>query len=68
MQHRRLFLVFTSYGVIRFTLEFLREPLSDTYLGLGFYNWLALLLAAVGTYQLQKRRTHPEPITYALAE
>jgi prolipoprotein diacylglyceryltransferase len=52
---RRLFVYFAIYGTARFTLEFWREPVAQVSGGIGFYQWLALLLAAVGTYQLLKR-------------
>jgi prolipoprotein diacylglyceryltransferase len=53
---RRLFIFFTSYGILRFLLEFLREPVARSVLGLGFYQWLALALAATGVFQLYIRR------------
>lgn len=52
---RRLFVVFLSYGLVRFGLEFLREPFGAVYLGLGFYQWLALALAVTGMAQIFKR-------------
>ncbi|MDH5692445.1 MAG: prolipoprotein diacylglyceryl transferase [Gammaproteobacteria bacterium] len=53
---RRLFLVFLCYGSLRFVMEFLREPIADQYLGLGFYQWIALTIALIGLFQLYKRR------------
>jgi hypothetical protein len=55
MRGRRLFLLFASYGLMRFGLEYLRAPVAETYLAIGFYQWLALLLASVGAFQLLKR-------------
>ena len=52
---RRLFVVFLSYGLVRFGLEFLREPFGAVYLGLGFYQWLALALTVTGMAQIFKR-------------
>ncbi len=52
---RRLFLVFALYGALRFMMEFLREPIAGDYLGLGFYQWLALLIGVVGALQIVKR-------------
>ena len=55
MRGRRLFVLFASYGFMRFGLEYLRAPVADSYLGVGFYQWLALLLMTVGLFQLGKR-------------
>jgi phosphatidylglycerol:prolipoprotein diacylglycerol transferase len=55
MPDRRLFLFFAIYGTARFTLELWREPVAEISVGIGFYQWLALLLAAVGAFQLLKR-------------
>jgi phosphatidylglycerol:prolipoprotein diacylglycerol transferase len=52
---RRLFVYFAVYGTARFVLEFWREPVAQVSAGIGFYQWLALLLATIGTYQLLKR-------------
>jgi phosphatidylglycerol---prolipoprotein diacylglyceryl transferase len=52
---RRLFVYFAVYGTMRFVLEFWREPVAQVSGGIGFYQWLALLLAGIGTYQLLKR-------------
>ncbi len=60
MRGRRLFVLYTSYGLMRFGLEALRAPVSDSYLGVGFYQWLALLLAVVGVFQIAKRSRSPE--------
>lgn len=53
--HRRLFLLFAGYGALRFGLEFLREDIASRWLGLGFYQWLAAGLFAVGVYQIAIR-------------
>jgi phosphatidylglycerol---prolipoprotein diacylglyceryl transferase len=55
MPDRRLFLFFAIYGTLRFVLELWREPVATMAGGIGFYQWLALLLAAIGVYQLSKR-------------
>lgn len=55
MKNRRLFVLFLSYGLIRFALEFLREQFAGIYLGLGFYQWLALAMAGIGAWQIRKR-------------
>jgi len=55
LQDRRLFLFFTAYGLARFVLEFWREPVAAPIMGLGFYQWLALLLAFLGIWQVLKR-------------
>ncbi len=52
---RRLFLVFALYGVLRFILEFGREQIADIYLGIGFYQWIALLILATGIWQILRR-------------
>ena len=54
-RNRRLFLLFLGYGLLRFGLEFLRQQYAGTWLGLGFYQWLALALAGVGAWQIRKR-------------
>ncbi len=56
LRDRRLFLFFAIYGMIRFVLEFGRETIAVTVLGLGYYQWIALLVAGIGVYQLLKRR------------
>jgi phosphatidylglycerol:prolipoprotein diacylglycerol transferase len=53
--HRRLFWLFAVYGTGRFFLEFLRQPVSETWLGMSIYHVLALALAVTGGYQIQKR-------------
>jgi phosphatidylglycerol:prolipoprotein diacylglycerol transferase len=52
---RRLFAFFAAYGSLRFALEFWREPVASVNAGIGFYQWLALLLATVGLWQVSKR-------------
>lgn len=52
---RRLFVFFVLYGIARFSLEFLREPIAATTLGLGAYQWFALALAAIGVFQVSRR-------------
>lgn len=54
---RRLFVVFMAYGLLRFCMEFMRETIAGGYAGLGFYQWLALLIFLVGVYQFSKRCT-----------
>lgn len=54
-QHRRLFLFFAAYGVLRFGLEFWREPMGARWAGLGAYHWFALALVAMGTFQMARR-------------
>ena len=49
---RRLFIVFALYGILRFTLEFGREQIADIYFGVGFYQWIALLILATGIWQI----------------
>lgn len=58
---RRLFLLFTLYGLARCALETLREPFGATWLGVGAYQWLALLLAAIGLKRLVWREAGPAP-------
>jgi phosphatidylglycerol---prolipoprotein diacylglyceryl transferase len=53
--HRRLFILFTAYGVLRFNMEFLREPVGAVYGPIGFYQLLALVLFLTGAFQLAKR-------------
>lgn len=53
--HRRLFLFFVAYGLLRFVLEFWREPMGAQVAGLGSYQWFALGLAGLGSYQVIKR-------------
>ena len=61
---RRLFVFFALYGLCRFGLEFLREPVAAEPGGVGFYQWIALLLAATGLFQILKRtRTRAAPAT-----
>ncbi len=52
---RRLFIVFTLYGLLRFVLEFGREQIADIYFGIGFYQWIALLIFVVGAWQIFHR-------------
>ncbi len=52
---RRLFIVFALYGLMRFVLEFWRETIASEFAGIGFYQWLALLIALVGITQIMKR-------------
>jgi prolipoprotein diacylglyceryltransferase len=52
---RRLFVFFAAYGSVRFALELWREPVATVSVGIGFYQWLALLLAGVGLWQIAKR-------------
>jgi phosphatidylglycerol:prolipoprotein diacylglycerol transferase len=54
-QGRRLFIIFTLYGALRFGLEFWREQVATVYGGIGFYQWLALVVMLVGMLQLTKR-------------
>lgn len=61
--HKRLFILFVAYGVIRFMMEFLREQIAATYFGIGFYQYLALVVFAVGIFQILKRNR----LTYAEA-
>lgn len=56
LPHRRLFLVFLLYGSARFALEFLREPLGATWLGINLWQYLGLLMATIGAWQLVRRR------------
>lgn len=60
-RNRRLFVFFLGYGLIRFSLEFLREQYAGGWLGLGFYQWLALAAAGVGAFQIVKRTPRPAP-------
>jgi prolipoprotein diacylglyceryltransferase len=55
MHNRRLFLTFAIYGLGRFLLEFLREPVAKPILGIGFYQWLALCLLGIAIFQMTKR-------------
>lgn len=55
LPHRRLFLFFVVYGLVRFALEFWREPMGARWAGLGAYQWFALALSALGVYQVIKR-------------
>jgi len=55
MRGRRLFLLFAGYGLMRFGLEFLRARVAESHWGVGFYQWIALTLMAVGIFQLWKR-------------
>ena len=55
LPHRRLFVFFVAYGLMRFVLEFAREPMGATWGGLGSYQWFALGLAALGAFQVVRR-------------
>ncbi|MDZ4662562.1 MAG: prolipoprotein diacylglyceryl transferase [Pseudomonadota bacterium] len=52
----RFFILFAAYGFFRFIIEFWRESVSLNIIGLGFYQWLALLMGGLGIYQLRKRQ------------
>ncbi len=52
---RRLFIIFALYGLLRFALEFWREQLASSYLGIGFYQWIALLILITGIWQIGYR-------------
>ena len=56
---RRLFIVFTLYGALRFGMEFGREQIAAVFLGVGFYQWLALIVMLTGILQLLKRTFYP---------
>ena len=62
---RRLFIVFTLYGLLRLVLEFGREQIADMYFGIGFYQWIALLILAVGLWQVF-RRSSQTPLSPSL--
>ena len=55
LEHRRLFVLFAAYGLLRFGLEFLREPLASSWMGIGYYQGLALAVAATGLFQISLR-------------
>lgn len=55
MPGRRLFVFYLGYGILRFTMEFLREPVAGSFAGLGAYQWLALALGFIGLHQVTKR-------------
>jgi phosphatidylglycerol:prolipoprotein diacylglycerol transferase len=61
MRGRRLFLVFAAYGLMRSGLEELRAPIAEPWLGIGFYQWLALSLLGIGLYQVWKRSAPRQP-------
>ena len=52
---RRLFIVFALYGVLRFGLEFWREQIANIYFGIGFYQWIAVLILMTGIWQILRR-------------
>lgn len=52
---KRLFVFFVLYGLVRFGMEQMREPLGVDYWGLRIYEWLALSLSAIGIFQIVKR-------------
>ena len=54
-QGRRLFIVFVLYGLLRFGLEFWREQIATVYFGIGFYQWIALLILTTGLWQILSR-------------
>ncbi len=54
-KNRRLFIAFGIYGLGRFILEFWREPVAKPLKGIGFYQWLALILLGISIFQLVKR-------------
>jgi len=58
---RRLFIVFALYGFMRFVLEFGRAQVADSYLGIGFYQWIALLIMITGIWQIFHRTTPYKP-------
>jgi hypothetical protein len=58
---KRLFIIFALYGLMRFTLEFFREQIADIYFGVGFYQWIALLILATGIWQIFKRNRQIVP-------
>ena len=60
--NRRFFIFLLGYGLTRFSLEFLREQVAGGWLGLGFYQWLALATAGVGAFQILKRTPRPAPV------
>ena len=67
---RRLFIVFALYGLLRFALEFGREQIADVYFGIGFYQWIALLILATGIWQILRRSlslstTPHTPVTFS---
>jgi len=53
---KRLFIVFALYGLMRFGLEFWREQVANIYFGVGFYQWIALIIFATGAWQVLKRK------------
>ncbi len=52
---RRLFIVFALYGLLRFSLEFWRQQIAGIYFGIGFYQWIALLILFTGIWQISHR-------------
>jgi phosphatidylglycerol---prolipoprotein diacylglyceryl transferase len=63
-QGRRLFIVFALYGLMRFGLEFWREPIATDVFGIGFYQLIALFILLVGVVELV-RRSRPLPMQLA---
>ncbi len=59
---RRLFIIFTLYGVLRFGLEFWREQITDIYFGIGFYQWIAVLIFMTGVWQTVRRSSNYQVI------
>lgn len=59
---RQFFLVFALYGALRFLLEFWREQIAMQWLGIGFYQWLALAMLATGIIEIFRRGKVP-PLT-----
>jgi len=64
LHDRRLFVFFAVYGAARFVLEFWREPVADSPAGIGFYQWIALLVAAIGVWQVLKRTRVPAVVRF----
>lgn len=52
---RRLFVVFAAYGLMRFGLEFWREPIANEFLGIGFYQFIALSILLIGAVEIRRR-------------
>lgn len=52
---RRFFVVFACYGLLRFGLEFWRETIASEWLGIGFYQWIALSILVIGSVEMARR-------------